>query len=66
MGLFGGPDNSAAAAAEQERQQRVEQQQRDLKAAEEKRTRMLRARMTGGAIGGLSSLNKTNNQNTLG
>lgn len=66
MGLFGGVDNSAAEMAKKQQEQQAKQEQINLRKAEEEQTRLLRARMTGGAIGGLNQLNTNNRQSTLG
>lgn len=59
MGLGGsGDDGEAEAQARADRKARIAKEQQQLKQAEEKRTRFMRARMTGGALVGSGDQNK--------
>lgn len=67
-GLFGGGgDDSGQAEAEEERRQRLAKEQRELKEAEERRTRYMRERFTGGGLaGGDQGEGGTQGSRTLG
>jgi len=63
MGFLSSPDDSAQREAEQQRKEQLAQQQRNLRQAEQRQQKYMRARLAGAGAGILSN---QKNQGTLG